>query len=196
MTISPSSKLLVLRRDTATGFARVGWATDMPLGRFAHIEQVCETGHYPLDDRHPQYRLYCLACRRARHLNQALIDDQHQSLVQQGCVPVPLTLNDASAEDGADEFGSYLSSAMRALFRLTANVTEVWALIAGQTVVALQSCQPPRPMEALEYQVWKNHCLAKLAEAEGNLAHGKLVVRESGLWFCRFRQGEPPSSAD
>lgn len=178
------ANLLVLRRDTATGLSKVGWAADMPLGRFEHIQSVCEVQDFPDTPSHPQHQDYVAACRRARQLNAPLIEHKRRCLQESGCIPVPLDLDERNRRIEADAFGSYQYLAQQARYRLSANANEVWAVVAANRVIRVHSCNPPRRMEALEYQVWKNHCLAGLMALEGAVYRGRLRVCESGLWFC------------
>lgn len=175
---------LVLRLDSATGFARVGWAVDLPVGRFIHVDLIAETPQCgPISPTHPLYEAFYRACRRARKINQPLITEQANQLRAQGYLPVPLDLNDTAAETGPDAFGCFREAAMATLFRLTGNYALVWAVVQQHTVVQLHSCRPPREMAELHYQVWKQYVLKQLAQYTGEITTGKLSVRESGLWF-------------
>ena len=180
-----NSQQLVLRRDSATGFAKVGWAVDLPIGRFIHVELIGESASCgPISQNSPLFDQFRQACRRAKTINQPLITAQQCSLRAKGCVAVPLNLNDADAVTDPDEFGIFHEAAMTALFRLTANFTTVWAVVNEQTISQLHSCRPPKAMEELEYQVWKQYILNQLAQYPGQITAGKLIVQESGLWFC------------
>ena len=97
---------------------------------------------------------------------------------------MPLDLNAPDATPRPDAFGSFHEAAMGALFRMTANFATVWAVVEQHTVVQLHACKPPREMEELEYQVWRRFILNQLKEYPGDILSGKLIVRESGLWFC------------
>jgi hypothetical protein len=175
---------LVLRLDSATGFARVGWAVDLPIGRFIHVDLIAETPQCgPISPTHPLYKAFSQACRRAREINQPLIIDQADHLRAQGYLPVPVDLNDTTAATGPDAFGCFHEAAMAALFRLTANYASAWAVVRHHAVIQLHSCRPPREMSELEYQVWKQFVLKQLRQYPGDIITGKLSVRESGLWF-------------
>lgn len=175
---------LVLRRDTATGFAKVNWASEMPLGRFDHIKLVCEARDcMPLSPDNPIYNDYQLACDTAKAINEPLLTMQIQECCAKGWLSVPLNLDQNHSDLLADDFGSYQTAAMRALFRLTANVIIVWAVVFEQSVTHIESCQPPKPMEELEYQVWKHHVINRLSKMTGTTIAGKLIVNETGLWF-------------
>ncbi len=180
-----NSQQLVLRVDSATGFAKVGWAADLPIGRFVHVELIGETPSCgPILQNNPLFEEFQQACRRARKMNQPLIAKQQHNLLAKGCIAVSLDLNDDSAVTEADEFGNFHQAAMAAMFRLTANFNLVWAVVNEQTVLQLQSCRPPKAMEELEYQVWKHYTLTQLGNYPGKIIAGKLIVQESGLWFC------------
>jgi hypothetical protein len=175
---------LVLRLDSATGFARVGWAADLPIGRFRHVELIAETPQCgPISHSNPLFAVFSRACQRAVEMNQPLITAQKKRLLRQGYLPVPLDLNASDAPSGPDAFGSYHEAAMGALFRLTANVASAWAVVHQGCVTKLRACRPPREMEELEYQVWKHHIFNQLGQYPGKIITGKLIVRESGLWF-------------
>lgn len=180
---------LVLRFDSATGFAKVGWAADLPVGRFVHIDiigeaQNCEAFiHGDLPRGHPLYEAFRRACRRAREINKPLIAQQQEIYISKGFYPVPLDLKDPNATTVPDVFGIYQEAAMRALFRLTANFAMAWAVIDRQIISFLCSCRPPKPMQELEFQVWKHHTLSHLSQLPGEIMAGELIVQESGLWF-------------
>jgi hypothetical protein len=175
---------LVLRLDSATGLAKVGWAADLPIGRFVHVELIAETPECgPIFSDSPLFERFTCACRRAREINQPLISAEKHDLLAKGYLPVPMNLNEPDAMIQADEFGSFHKAAMDAFFRLTANFALVWAVVKQQSVVQLHSCRPPREMEELEYQVWKRFVLNQLKQYAGDITVGKLIVRESGLWF-------------
>ena len=174
-----------MRVDSATGFARVGWAADLPVGRFIHIELVGESNCCgPISAASPLYQAFHQACRRAMEINQPLVAAQKRNLQAKGCLLVPLDLNDTNALTDPDDFGSFHEAAMGALFRLTANACSVWAVVNDQTVTQLHACRPPKTMQELEYQVWKQYVLNQLKQYPGEITTGRLVVQESGLWFC------------
>ncbi len=176
---------LVLRLDSATGFARVGWAADLPMGRFIHVELIAESYECgPISPGHPLYEEFNRACHHAQQLNQPLIAAQMRDRVSHGCLPVPLDLNDPDAATAADPFGSYREPAMRALFRLTGNSTTVWAAVKDDQVLQLHTTQPSKPMEELQFQVWKRRVMKLLDQYGGQIIAGNLVVQESGLWLC------------
>jgi len=185
-----NQRQLVLRVDSATGYAKVGWAVDLPAGRFVHVEvigeaQSCEAvTHDGLPHDSPLYENFLSACSRARNINRPLINEQKKANLAKGFLPVPLDLNDSKANTAPDIFGSYQEAAMSALFRLTSNFALAWAVINRQTVFHLRSCRPPQPMEELQFQVWKRHTLNALSQFPGEIIAGNLIIQESGLWFC------------
>lgn len=175
---------LVLRLDSATGFAKVGWAADLPIGRFVHVDLIAETPQCgPISPNNPLFEDFNKACHRAQQINQPLISSQKSRLLAEGCLPVPLNLNDPHAATGADRFGSFQESATGAMFRLTANFASVWAVIDHQAIIQLRSRRPPRKMEELEFQVWTHYVLNQLRQFPGKITTGTLFVQESGLWF-------------
>lgn len=182
-TMHPNSNLLVLCHDTATGFAQIGWAADLPPGRFIHLAVICESAErHPLTPRSPHFQAYQTACAKARELNQAELLNQVKANTQQGRLPVPLSL--AAGENlGADEFGSSLQAAMRTLHRLTGNCQAAWAVVMEQEIIHVRSRRPDKPFNELEYQVWKHHTLSQLENYHGEIIAGRLLVQESGLWF-------------
>lgn len=190
-TDQPSNlQQLVLRRDTVDHLTKVGWAIDMPLGRFEHIALLAESETCPmlqaLPDEHPLSPIYHEACRRAQHINRQCITQQQLELVQtgwkliQGCyLPQLKGVN----FDQADEFGSLRYAAMKMLYQLTANHPWVWCIEHDNHIVQVQSKQVPKKMEELESQIWLHHTISQLEKMPGRLLDGKLVVKESGLWF-------------
>jgi len=182
MTPTRYANRIVMRRDTATGLVMAGYATEMPLERFEHLEDLCVTDDgAPLRAGNPCYEEYESACQRAYAANTPLIQRRAEQARGRGWIKVPLEL---SGDDAPDRFGSYRAAAMRALFNLCANVVDVWAVVDKNVVTHLQPRQPPRPMEALEHAVWKRYWLRKLGSYPGRVQEGRLVIDESGLWFC------------
>lgn len=170
---------------------KVGWAVDMPLGRFEHVELLAECEHcLPLQSLNrgdPLFDVYQSACQRVRQLNQALLQQQRQQLIEVGWMPVDsgqLAQLDGLNFNQSDDFGSQQASAMQLLFALTANHPFVWCVEQNDRIVYVQSMQPPKEMEELERQVWKHHLLSQLSKMPGRLLIGKLLIKESGLWFC------------
>jgi hypothetical protein len=175
---------LVLRRDTRTGIAHVGWAAELPLGRFSHIELIFEADDCaPITAVSAHFALHQQACQKARALNVPLLAAQRERLLALGWLPVPLDLNDPCAGAAHDALGCYKAAAMRALYRLTANLTAVWVVVDGNDITQVQAREPRRAMERLEFEVWKHHRLSELARSPGDIRQGCLVVEDSGLWF-------------
>jgi len=175
---------LVIRRDTRSGIVCVGWARDMPLERYLHIALVTETSRAgPLHAAADLYPLYEDACRQARALNHATLEKERARHVREGWLEVPLDLHDQKASRLADSVGSYQQSAMQALHRLTRNITEVWAACDDCRVCDVCARTPPRPMQAVEFQVWKHQVLMRLHETATTVVPGKLIVTHSGLWL-------------
>lgn len=105
-------------------------------------------------------------------------------MLAKGCLQVPLDIDDGNTNTAADDFGCYQAAAMQTLFKLTANTTSIWAVVDDNVITHIRADQPPKPMQELEYQVWKHHTLNQLSQYRGEIRSGKLIVQESGLWFC------------
>ncbi len=185
MTNDNLPNILVLRCDTATGFFRVGWDSDMPIGRFSHAEVVCETlSSEPITPKSPYFSAYVAACNKARVLNEAKLEQQRLDLITKGWIIVPLNLDSDDDLPEPDPFGGMQNQAMSTMHRLCENKTRVWAVITEDGIVNVRPCEPPRKMEAVEYQVWLNDQTQRMKAFRGDIIKGKLVVQESGLWFC------------
>lgn len=174
---------LVMRRDTRSGLVCVGWARDMPLERYQHITLIVETPRAePLHPAAECYPLYENACQQARALNHDTLAQQRSRHIHDGWLQVPLELR-ATQDSEPDNVGSYQQAAMQALHRLTRNVTEVWAAIDGAHVIDLSARIPPRPMQAVEFHVWRQQVIQRLHTGGETVLPGKLIVTHSGLWF-------------
>ena len=185
MKLPVNAHQLVLRRDSATGWARVDWASHIPLGRFIHIDVICDAQTIaPISKDSPLFASYERACQRARSLNVLLLQEQYQKNRTQNWLVVPLDLNDETVNTQPDEFGNYQAVATQAFYRLGRNAAEVWAVVNHETVSQVCSRWPSRPLQPLEYQVWKHHCLERLGQHPGETIEGRLVVQESGLWLA------------
>ena len=184
MEIKANPQQLVIRIDTASGVAKVGWAAELPLGRFEHIDLVCEAAHcQPLTKTHPHYADYLQACIQAKKFNAPVIQNQYRENRSKSWLPVPLDLNDEKVTTNPDDFGNYQTLAMHTFFRLCRNHSEAWAVVEQNNIIQLQSRKPPWEMEELEYQVWFHHTLQQLAKYPGEIKSGNLAVQPSGLWF-------------
>ena len=74
MSHRPNSRQLVLRRDTATGLTLVGWDAELPLGRFEHLELICESKENRLPERTSEdYHTWQTALHHARQSNQFML---------------------------------------------------------------------------------------------------------------------------
>jgi len=97
--------------------AQVGWADDLPMGRFEHIRLICETGDHALPNAdNPHFPAYHLACQAAREANAELIQQQIRRNLDQGWVLVPFGLAPGETRLAADEFGNYAAAASQLLF--------------------------------------------------------------------------------
>ena len=189
--MSVNSQLLVLRRDSATGITQVGWASELPLGRFIHIDTIAASAVCaPIYTGSPLYADYLNACRRAQQLNEPELQKQRRTNRANGWYPVPLNLNGHQASIQPDPCGIYQLCAQQAKFRLSGDCNAVWAGITRNRVTHILSRRPHRLMHELEYQVWKHHLLHILSQQAERIIRGDLVVQDSGLWFKPLRDGE------
>jgi len=182
-----NAQQLVLRRDSSDSLIKVGWATEMPLGRFEHLALIAEcTNCEPLHTEHPLFPAYQSACRQARESNQRVLQQQQQQLHQSGWQRLDaayLTQLPIAESDVCDDFGSLREHAMKLLFLLTANYPFVWCVEQDSHIVYVQSKKVPAKLQELEAQVWTHHRLSLLQQMPGHVSDGRLVVKESGLWF-------------
>jgi hypothetical protein len=187
MNLTGNPRQIVLRRDTATGLTRVGWETDLPIGRFEHIELICEQhdNHLPLPHDSENYSLWQQAISRAREANTLFIQQQIQQLNSKGWWPIPFELSSHRGSLSADEFGNYSAAAMQLLFELTRNVRDAWAVIVDAHIVHVRSRQPLKTLDVLPYQVWYHQQQSQLASYGGHIIEGQLQTCESGLWLAR-----------
>ncbi len=175
---------LVIRCDTANGYYKVGWSSELPLGRFQHIELVTESETLSvLNSKNPLYPVYVAACSRVSDLNASLINTEKADKNALGWLSVCLDLNENSIEVLPDEFGCFNALALKTRYRLSKNSSEVWAVIHDRTVLQVESRYPRKKLAELQYQIWKHHQLEKLSQFGGEIAQGKLSVSFSGLWF-------------
>ncbi len=174
---------LVLRRDTATGMTLVGWEEDLPVGRFVHIELVCEVAKYILPDPDSEfYDIYQSALDHACQANQLILDQKIQENQSRGWyrVPFELALNQQSLQ--ADRFGNYSDAALQLHYQLARHEKQVWVVIQHGIVVHVRARHPRKPLDELTSQVWQQKQLHELQMLDGSLLEGKLIVCESGLW--------------
>jgi hypothetical protein len=175
---------LVLRRDSATGLTLVGWETDLPVGRFEHIELIGESPENSLPERGSEYyAAYQAALQQARRQNLALLEQQVRHHQARGWYRVPFALADVPEQMVADHFGNYATAAMQLHYQLTQNRKPAWVVILEGTVVHVRARYPRKTLDELTYQVWYHKQLHQLNQVEGNVLEGRLVTCESGLWF-------------
>ncbi len=175
---------LVIRCDTTNGYYKVGWASELPLGRFKHFELLLETENQAvLTPKNPDYSVYQDASNQVSELNQALILKETQEKKAVGWYFVPLNLNDTTVKILPDEFGCFNISASKTRYRLSKNSSEVWAVITENEILQVEARYPVQKLTQLKYQIWKNYKLDKLKQHGGIIKQGKLVVCFSGLWF-------------
>jgi hypothetical protein len=184
MSVRRYPNRLVIGRDSASGFVRVGWQSEMLEDRFEIIDVVCETySSTPITPSSEHFPVYNEACKRIRELNSPLLDQQVQAYLARGWLQVPLGLGTSANAAVADPFGSLLTAATTVLSQLSGNQREVWAVIDNHAVVQVSSRLPNRSMEKLEFEVWQAETLSKLGERPGSIVEGELVALETGLWF-------------
>jgi hypothetical protein len=177
---------LVIGRDSATGFTRVGWFTEMLEDRFEQIEVLCETEtSTPISHKSPYYDCYVEACERARQLNVPLLEHQYRTCLARGWYPVPLESDEAASLERQDEFGGQLSAATTAMSQLVHRDYTVWAVIAGGQITQVTARNPPKELSELEHQVWQADTLGRLSCIDGDVVEGELLATETGLWFRR-----------
>lgn len=185
MTKAKLPNLLVLRRDTATGFYAVGWDSDMPIGRFTHIELVCQTtSSEPIAPEHEFFADYTAACHKACALNAPLLEIQVQEAMAKGWLAVPLDLHRSTQRIEPDPIGSRQICAMQARHRLCDNQVLVWCVLADGVVADVRACKPSRKMEPVEFHVWQHQQHQQMRQYGKEILQGQLIALESGLWFC------------
>ena len=172
---------LVIRCDTTNGYYKVGWTSELPLGRFTHRELLLESQTlFTFDASHP---IFEKTCSQISELNTPLIIKERDAKLALGWLPVSLNLHDNSSSVSPDEFGSFYNLATNIRYRLTKNSRDVWGVINGDLVLHVEARYPKRRMLELEYQIWKNHKLEILRQYNGVIEQGKLITCNSGLWF-------------
>ena len=184
MSVRGYPNRLVIGRDRATGFNRVGWLTEMLEDRFDHIEVICETdSSSPITPTSPHYTQFRLACKRASNLNAPLIAEQLQDCLTQGWLAVPLNLDDADTLIEPDDTGSWLGAATGLMFRIGRNNSAAWAVVDNDVIRQVRSRRPQKDLGELEFQVWRTNVLDELSQYPGETVQGDLLATESGLWF-------------
>lgn len=185
MTPKRNPRQLVLRRDTATGLTLVGWETDLPLGRFEHIELICESVRNILPDSNSEYyESYQSALAHARQENRFMLKQQVQHNLSNGWYRIPFELAHDQQVMMADSMGNYAAAAMQLLYQLTQNRQQAWAIIQSGMVVHVRARYPKKELDELTYQVWYHKHLHELSNLGGTLLEGTLLICESGLWFA------------
>lgn len=184
MSIRQYPNRLVIGRDSASGFSRVGWQSEMLEDRFEVLDLVCETiSSTPITPDSEHFSAYSAACKRARELNSPLLEKQVVDYLARSWLPVSFELDTSGTEHLVDDFGSLLNAATILLARLSGNQREVWAVVVDHTVIAVVARLPEREMAKLEFEVWQADTLDKLARLGNNIIEGELVPLESGLWL-------------
>lgn len=175
---------LVIGRDSASGFSRVGWQSEMIEDRFEIIDLVCETlSSTPINRTSEYFAAYSEACNRVRELNKPLLEKQVADYLGKEWLPISFQLDSSGTHHLADDFGSLLGAATTLLARLSGNQREVWAVVVDHSVTAVVARFPEREMEKLEFEVWQADTLDRLARLGNSIIEGELVPLESGLWL-------------
>lgn len=183
-TRQTNPRQLVLRRDTATGLMLVGWAEDLPLGRFEHLALICETVAAVLPVKgSEQYPVYQSALENAQQSNTRLLEQQASFNRSRGWYEVPFTLAKDQGNAHPDSVGSYAAAAMRLHYQLARHCKRVWAVIVENRIIHVRARYPKKELDALTAQVWYFRQLNELQAFDGQLLEGNLVVCESGLWL-------------
>jgi len=184
MTHKPNPKQLVLRRDTATGMTLVGWEEDLPVGRFEHLELICELANNILPERESEdYASYQSALHNARQANRLMLEQQVRYHEAQGWLRVPFELAHNQEAMQADSFGNFTTAAMQLCYQLTQNRKQAWAIMQRGKVEHVRARYPKKALDEFTYQVWYHTQLHQLNQIGGTLLEGTLVICESGLWF-------------
>lgn len=175
---------LVLRRDTATGLTQVGWESDLPVGRFEHLELICELSENRLPDINSEfYAAYQAALHHSRQANALMLEQQIQDNQAKGWYRVPFDLFRHRQKLTADNVGIYTAAGMQLHYYLTHNAKQAWAVIQAGKVAHIRSRYPAKDLDELSYQVWYHQQCYQLEGLGGTLLQGKLLICESGLWF-------------
>jgi hypothetical protein len=162
----------------------VGWDVELPLGRFEHLQLICESTKAVLPNSDSEYYDdYLSALEHARQLNHRVVQEQIRQSQSQGWVEVPFTLAHKQEAMRADKVGNYAAAAMQLLYQLTRNQKIAWAVMQHETIVHVRARCPQKQLDELTYQVWYHKQLYELKEIGGVLLEGNLMVCESGLWF-------------
>jgi len=184
MTGKHNTRQLVLRRDTATGLALVGWDTELPLGRFDHLALIGKSVNSTLPNCGSEFfEAYQAALHYARQANNRLLEQQAQQLQSKGWVRVPFKLAKNPQLMLADCVGNYAAAAMQLHYQLTQNSKSAWAIIQQDNVLHVRARYPKNELDELTYQVWHHKQLNELNQMLGTLFEGNLIACESGLWF-------------
>lgn len=187
MSYKSNPRQLVMRRDTATGLTLVGWAADLPIGRFEHLKLIGDAvGNALPEPGDEYYETYQSALENARQANTQCLEQQVQLLQSKGWLRVPFELANAKHAVQTDTVGTYTAAALRLHFQLTHNCKQAWAILQEGTVAHVRARHPRYALDELTYQVWYHQQLQQLKQMGGILTEGELKVCESGLWFEPF----------
>ena len=184
MSTNLNPRQLVLRRDSATGLTQVGWEQDLPIGRFEHLDLICELTENTLPGFDSEFfDTYQSALQQAREANRLMLEQQIRHNMSKGWYRVPFELVHRQETMMADEFGSYASAATQLQYQLTQHRQRSWAVIQQETVLHVRARYPLKELDELRYQVWYHRQLQQLSDFGGTTLEGNLLIYESGLWF-------------
>lgn len=185
MSYRSNSRQLVIRRDSATGLMLVGWASDLPIGRFEHIQLIGESaGHTLPEPDGVLFEEYQFALELARQANAQSLAAQVQLHQSQGWLQVPFALVNDSQAMHADSVGVFTAAAMQLHFRLAQNCKQAWAVLTDDKIVHIRARFPQQQLDELTFQVWYHQQLAQLNAMGDNILEGTLIVSGSGLWLA------------
>jgi hypothetical protein len=187
MTSRYNTREMVMRRDQATGMTQVGWASDLPRGRYEHLALIFESASHSLSDsKSEEYQAWQSALLEASRVNQEILEQQTRANQEKGWLRVPFDLAENPEAMLADSVGSYAASAMQLQYYLTKNQKEAWAVILQGTVVHVRRRFPKKQQDELTDQVWYHKQINEMSQLGGTLFEGELMVCESGLWFRKM----------
>lgn len=188
MTHKSNPRQLVLRRDTATGLTLVGWASDLPVGRFQHLQLISESDNNFLPDiESAEYGIYQSALEQARQANSRMLQQQVRSNQTKGWYLVPFELAGDRQAMQSDSIGNYAAAAMQLHYQLTCHCKQAWTIIRDGAIVHVRARYPRKMLDELTYQVWYHKQRFELNKIQGALLEGELMICESGLWFAAYQ---------
>jgi len=151
-------RLYVLRVNRASGVAEIGWAGDLPLTHYEHIQTVGESVHCPKQPSHHGYDRYVRARRRMEAINRALRQKLQFMHEKSGHFAVKVPFH----------HGCYQAC---------------FAAIHERKVCRLEPCRlHNRNLSELEQAVYEQKTQIELA-AVGTIKQGRVMEDHAGAWF-------------